>query len=334
MSARHLVSGAAGLIGFELVRQLLAEGGRVVAVDVGRKGGLAELEALERGSQGRLQLLVADLATDGCSVPGPFDCIFHLAAVVGVQYVSDHPYETLAVNLRSTLNLLDSALREGCAAFVFASSSENYAWGVERGWAALPTPEDVAVGIGDIAAPRWSYAASKIAGESAVFAAARLGGFAPIVARIHNVYGPRMGPTHVIPELLERCRRKLDPLTVFGAEQTRSFLYVDDAAMALRLIASAVRGGANSGIFNVGSADEVRIAELAQRILATSGHDASLELRPAPPGSVPRRLPDVRRLAQLGFRPTVTLEAGLRACWSAGPTLADTRAQERKKPPG
>ena len=315
MSSRHLVCGAAGLIGFELVRQLLAEGDSVVAVDIGLKGGLADLEALQRSSNARLQFIVADLAA-GAELPGgPFDCIFHLAAIVGVQYVSDHPYETLSVNLRSTLNVIDLALREGCAALVFASSSENYAWGIERGWATLPTPEDVPVGINDIAAPRWSYAASKIAGESAVFAAAPLGNFAPIVARIHNVYGPRMGPTHVIPQLLERCRRKADPLTVYGAEQTRSFLYVEDAAAALRLVSSAARGSKRGGVFNVGSADEVRIADLARLVLETSGHHATIEPRPAPPGSVARRVPDVSRLSQLGFRPSVSLAAGLRACW-------------------
>ena len=315
MTARHLVSGAAGLIGFELVRQLLGQGDRVVAIDIGLKGGVAQLEALERGSGGRLQRIVADLSKDANLPRGNFDCIFHLAAIVGVQYVSEHPYETLAVNLRSTLNVLDLALREGCGVFVFASSSENYAWGIERGWAPLPTPEDVAVGISDVAAPRWSYAASKIAGESALFAAARLGNFAPLVARIHNVYGPRMGPTHVIPELMQRCRRRADPLTVFGAEQTRSFLYVEDAARALRLIANSAQQDKRGGIFNVGSADEVRIADLARMILDVSGHHATIEPRPAPPGSVSRRMPDVGRLAQLGFRPSVPLAEGLLACW-------------------
>jgi UDP-glucose 4-epimerase/UDP-glucuronate decarboxylase len=124
-----------------------------------------------------------------------------------------------------------------------------------------------------------------------------------------------MGPTHVIPELLERCRRKADPLTVFGADQSRSFLYVEDAAVALRLVAKTARSDSRGGIFNIGSADEVRIADLARLVLETSGHRASIEPRPAPPGSVSRRVPDVSRLARLGFRPAVPLEAGVRACW-------------------
>jgi UDP-glucose 4-epimerase/UDP-glucuronate decarboxylase len=316
MSARHLVTGAAGLLGFELTRQLIDAGDEVVAVDIGKKGGLGDLEALARESRQRLRLVNVDLATPANPPGGRYDTIFHLAAIVGVQYVTDHPYETMAVNMRSTLNVLDFAQREGCGAFVFASSSENYAWGVEAGLVPLPTPENVTLGVDDVALPRWSYAASKIAGESAVFGAARLADFAPVIARVHNVYGPRMGPTHVIPELIERCRRRVDPFPVYGPEQTRSFLYVEDAARALRLLPNAAKS-VGGGIYNVGSGDEKQIAEIVRIVLETSGHTPRIENRPAPRGSVARRVPDVTKLAQLGFKPTTSLAQGVRACWTA-----------------
>lgn len=317
MSARHLVTGAAGLLGFELTRQLLRAGDEVVAVDIGKKGGLGDLEQLARDSSGRLQFVNVDLAASA-ELPkllgGRYDTIFHLAAIVGVQYVTDHPYETMTVNMRSTLNVLDFAQREGCGAFVFASSSENYAWGVEAGVVPLPTPESVTLGVDDIALPRWSYAASKIAGESAVFGAARLGGFAPVIARVHNVYGPRMGPTHVIPELLERCRRRVDPFPIYGAEQTRSFLYVEDAGRALALLPGAAKA-AGGGIYNVGSGDEKTIADVVRIVFDTTGHHPELDERPAPRGSVARRVPDVAKLEKLGFRPATSLADGIRACW-------------------
>src|SRR6185436_16277244 len=110
----------------------------------------------------------------------------HFAAIVGVQYVTDHPYATMAVNMRTTLNVLDHAIASRCRTLFFASSSENYAAGVDHGYVAVPTTESAILSIDDIALPRWSYAASKIAGESAVFGAARLGGFTPIVVRFHN----------------------------------------------------------------------------------------------------------------------------------------------------
>jgi len=311
MSQRCLVTGAAGLIGFEVARQLALEGHAVVAVDNGSKGGLADLERLAQEQARRVELVQADLAGAFELPGGRYDTIFHLAAIVGVRYVSEHPYETLAVNARSTLNVLDFALREGCGAFVFASSSENYAWGVERGLVPLPTPEDVVLGVDDVALPRWSYAASKIAGESAVFSAARLGGFEPVIARVHNVYGPRMGPTHVIPELLDRCRRRVDPFPVYGPEQTRSFLHVEDAARAFRLIAAA-----ESGITNVGSSAEIKIDELVRIVLDVTGHRPRIEPKPAPAGSVARRVPDTQKLARLGFTPEIPLERGVRGCWA------------------
>lgn len=319
MGARHLVTGAAGLIGFELTRQLLEQGDEVVAVDVGLKGGLDDLAELQTKHPKALRVVRGDLARDAKTLEaarGRFDGIFHLAAIVGVRYVMEHPYETLDVNLRTTLNVLELARQEGCGAVVFGSSSENYASGADAGTVPIPTPEDVTLSIADIALPRWSYAASKIAGESAVFAAAREGKFAPAVVRFHNVYGPRMGPTHVIPEFLQRCKQRADPFPVYGEEQTRSFLYVDDAAAALRLVlAAAAKDG--GGITNIGSGEEMRIGDLARIVFEVTEHVPTIDRRPAPPGSVGRRVPDVRKIAKLGFRPRVGLEAGLRECWKA-----------------
>jgi len=319
MGARHLVTGAAGLIGFEVARQLLSRGDEVVAVDVGLKGGLEDLAELQASRPRTLKVLRGDLARDSRvldQIHGRFDGVFHLAAIVGVRYVMEHPYETLDVNLRSTLNVIDLALREGCRAFVFGSSSENYASGADAGTVPIPTPEDVALSIADIALPRWSYAASKIAGESAVFAAASEGGFVPAVVRFHNVYGPRMGPTHVIPEFLERCRQRADPFPVYGIEQTRSFLHVDDAAAALGFVLdSALRG--SGGIIHVGSSEETRIGDLAKLVFEVTGHRPRLDSRPAPPGSVARRVPDVGKLRALGFRPRIDLREGVRGCWEA-----------------
>jgi UDP-glucose 4-epimerase/UDP-glucuronate decarboxylase len=316
---RHLVTGAAGLIGFDIARRLLEREDEVVAVDVGLKGGISDLEGLHKAHPRALRILRGDLARDPRALEeaqGRFDGVFHLAAIVGVRYVTEHPYETLDVNLRSTLAVLDHAMRVGCGAFVFGSSSENYASGADAGTVQIPTPESVPLSIGDISLPRWSYAASKIAGESAVFAAARRSGFAPAVVRFHNVYGPRMGPTHVIPEFLQRCKQRADPFTVYGEDQTRSFLYAEDAAAALGLVLDAALRG-DGGITNVGSDEQTRIGDLARLVFEVTSHRPKIDSRPAPPGSVARRVPDIRRLSALGFERRVELQSGLRACWAA-----------------
>ena len=316
--SRHLVTGAAGVIGFDLAQRLLRAGHEVVAVDMGLKGGLEDLDRLDVEHPGQVTVLHTDLARSTEGIEGRFDGIFHFAAIVGVRYVTDHPYETMVVNMRSALNVLDHAIEHGCGTFVFASSSENYASGVDAGQVPVPTPEDVTLSIGDIALPRWSYAASKMAGESAVFGAAPLacdGGFTPVVVRFHNVYGPRMGPTHVIPEMMKRCREGVSPFPIFGSEQTRSFLFVDDTAQALELVLGAGLAG-QGGLYNIGSSRETRIGDLARAIFKVSGHAAPLDEQPAPPGSVRRRVPDVSKLEALGFAPSTSLEDGLAICWA------------------
>jgi UDP-glucose 4-epimerase/UDP-glucuronate decarboxylase len=318
--ARHLVTGAAGVIGFELARQLLAAGDQVVAVDVFKKGGRADLDELARKYAGALEIAELDLAQGIAGDIGlpkeRFDTIFHFAAIVGVRYVMDHPYETVSVNMRSTLNVLDHAIAHGCDSFFFASSSENYASGADAGQVDVPTPENVTLSIGDIELPRWSYAASKMCGESAVFGAAPLGQFTPIVVRFHNVYGPRMGPTHVIPEMLARCKAKTDPFPIFGADQTRSFLYIEDAGRALMHLLSAARAK-KGGLYNVGAPLETKIGDLARIVFEVTGHKPKLDLKPAPIGSVQRRVPNIAKIAMLGFEPRVSLLDGVRTCWES-----------------
>jgi len=294
------------MIGHEVARQLLDAGHEVIGVDQFRKGGRDDLDS-------RLTLIEADLAEPGweAQVPGPFDAVIHLAAIVGVAYVEAHPWETARVNLLSTIRVLDHALAVGCRAFAFASSSENYACGVTRGWVDLPTSEEVPLVIDDIALPRWSYAASKIAGESLVHGAARKGGFTPLILRFHNVFGPRIGPTHVIPALLERCANREDPFKVYGCDQTRSFLYIEDAGCAVRTVVE--RG--DGGTWNIGSSNEVLISDLVDRAFAVTDFHPEVAPLSAPAGSVARRLPDVQKLAGLGFSPQVGLDEGLRRCW-------------------
>jgi UDP-glucose 4-epimerase/UDP-glucuronate decarboxylase len=233
-----------------------------------------------------------------------------LAAVVGVRNVETDPARVVRVNTLALLHLLDWLPGRGEVLF-FASTSEAYAGGVAAGHVPVPTPEAVPVGVPDVAAPRFAYAASKILGEAAVLHTARARGLRAVIGRFHNVYGPRMGADHVIPELSLRALRREDPFRVFGPEQRRAFCHVADAVEAMtRLMATEAAWGQ---VVNIGNdSEETPIGELAALILRVAGFAPTVQARPAPPGSVARRCPDLGRLRALtGFAPKVALEAGV-----------------------
>jgi len=162
-----------------------------------------------------------------------------------VRNVEADPARVVRVNTLAAMHLLDW-VAPGERVF-FASTSEVYAGGVEAGIVAVPTGEDIPVMISDITAPRFAYAVSKLLGEAAFLHTARAKGFDAVVGRFHNVYGPRMGADHVIPEMSLRAGGE-DPFRVPGADQFRAFCHVDDAVEAMvRLMAALLhRSGAPS----------------------------------------------------------------------------------------
>jgi UDP-glucose 4-epimerase/UDP-glucuronate decarboxylase len=306
-----LILGGAGFVGYHLAERLSADGCRVTLVDDLSRGRLdPELQAL--CSRPRVALHRDDLTRPGAldGLPREWDQVYMLAAVVGVRNVETDPARVVRVNTLALLNVLDWLPGRGEVLF-FASTSETYAGGVSAGTIPVPTPEDVPLSVPDIAAPRFAYAASKILGEAAVLHTARARGLRAVIGRFHNVYGPRMGADHVIPELSLRALRREDPFRVYGGEQRRAFCHVGDTVEALmRLTATEAAWGQ---VVNIGNdAEETRVGDLARLVLRLARFEPAIDARPAPAGSVARRCPDIGRLRALtGFAPKVALEAGV-----------------------
>ncbi|HEX8631529.1 MAG TPA: NAD-dependent epimerase/dehydratase family protein [Catenuloplanes sp.] len=308
---RVLLLGGAGFIGLHLCRRLVADGHSATIVDDFSRGrddrDLAALRA-----HPAVTVLSGDL-TDPATwarLPSGWDQIYLLAAVVGVRNVESDPARVVRVNTLAALHLLDW-VAPGETVF-FASTSEVYAGGVDRGIVAVPTAEDVPVMIADVTAPRFAYGISKLLGEAAFLHGARAKNFTTVVGRFHNVYGPRMGADHVIPELSLRAMAGGDPFRVFGVDQHRAFCHVDDAVEAmLRLMATPAAAGQ---IVHIGDdTAETNIGDLAKLILRIAGVSPTLDVVPAPAGSVARRCPDLTRLRTLtGYAPAVGLEEGVR----------------------
>lgn len=302
-----LLLGGAGFIGLHLARRLLADGHQVTVVDDFSRGRHdPELDALD------VRVISADLTDPASFAALPADCdhVYLLAAVVGVRNVERDPSRVVRINTLVVLNTLEWITAP--QRLFFASTSEAYAGGVATGVVPVPTPETVPLVVEDVTAPRFAYGISKMLGEAAVIHAGRAKNVPVVVGRFHNVYGPRMGADHVIPELSLRALRGEDPFVVYGTDQFRAFCHVDDAVEAVvRLMATDAAAGR---IVHIGDdTAETNIGELAELVLKIAGHAPEVRTEPAPPGSVARRCPDLTLLRALtGYSPGVSLDEGVR----------------------
>ncbi len=312
MQCKVLITGGAGFIGAHLAAHLLAAGHQVHLLDNFSRGRddpfLARLSAHPQARLWRLDLLAPDGAR---ALPQDYSQIFHFAALLGVHNVLQRPYATLSHNVLLLLNALELARRQTrLQRFVFASTSEVYAGALEWLEMPLPTPEDTALALPHLAQPRSSYMLSKLYGEALVQHA----GLPFTIVRPHNVYGPRMGMAHVVPQLLQKAHRAPQggSLEVFSVDHRRTFCYIDDAVQMLHLAATLPQCQAQ--VLNLGNQrPEVRMDELAGLILATLGKPLALVPQPATAGSPARRCPDMTRMRALtGYQGRVELADGLR----------------------
>jgi UDP-glucose 4-epimerase len=290
--ARVLITGGAGFIGLHLAQAFAARGDSVDLLDnFGR--GVRDAALQKALGNPQVRLIERDLLAQGSvhDLPDDFDFIFHFAAIIGVVHVLQRPFDVLIHNAQLLANAVELARRQRkLRRFVFASTSEVYAGTLSAFGMKIPTPESTPLTISDVAQPRTSYMLSKIHGEAMCWHS----GLPFTIVRPHNVYGPRMGMSHVVPELLKRAHqaRDGDKLQVFSAGHRRTFCYIDDAVdLLLRIVDSEACRNVS---VNLGSTDqEVTMAEVAQVVADVVGRKLVLEPLPDTPGSPARRAPDM-----------------------------------------
>ncbi|MDW5329536.1 NAD-dependent epimerase/dehydratase family protein [Plantactinospora sp. KLBMP9567] len=321
---RVLVTGGAGFVGLHLARRLLARGAEVVLLDDFSRG-RADREF--RALRDHVEVLSHDLRQpipDGL-VRGPVDHVYHLAAVVGVRRTLADPRTTLWTNLLAVLNLLDWARRARPWALFLSSTSEVADGAVRAGLSGLPVAEEVPFSLTEPRSPRVAYALSKFVAETLFLQEAA--GVRVRVARFFNVYGPRMGAAHVIPQFINRALAGADPFEVFGPAQTRAFCHVDDAVAAS--VALMDLETAAPVVVNVGNdLEEIAALDLARRVFTVAGIDPRVAVLDPPTGSPQRRVPDVTALRRLtGYHPQVDLDTGLKTTfeWYAARHAEDQR---------
>ncbi len=307
-----LITGGAGFIGQRLASVLAAEGNEVHLIDNFSRGQRDEaLQSLTSADNVRfddLDLLVPN-ALD--CLPDDYEYVAHFAAILGVQNVLDRPYQTLRDNVLMQDAVVRLARRQKrLQRFLFTSTSEVYAGSLLYLDIPVPTPEDVPIALPALSEPRSSYLLSKLYGEAMLYHS----GLPFTIVRPHNVYGPRMGMAHVIPQLLEKAH-KAQPHTaieVFSVEHRRSFCFVDDAVEMLKRVLFSP--AALNQVVNLGSeAPEVTVARVAEIVIATVGKPLGIDPQLPTPGSPKRRAPKMTRMTETtGYKANVSLEDGIR----------------------
>jgi UDP-glucose 4-epimerase len=300
--ATTIVTGGAGFIGSELVRQLAARGARVAVIDNlvnGKRENLAGLPG------DRVTLLEQDVrnASAYATLLREADVVYHLACL-GVRHSVHSPIENHEVNATATLRLLEASRAAGAPTFVYVSSSEVY--GTAR-W--VPMNEDHPT------FPSTVYGGAKLAGEAYTRAFHRTYGYPTVVVRPFNTYGPRShhegDSGEVIPKFLLRCLAG-KPMVIFGdGTQTRDFTYVSDSARGI--ILAGTHPAAVGRTINLGSGVEVTINDLARAVAQVAGRSkAEIVHDESRPGDVLRLCADMSQARTLvGYEVEVPLAEGL-----------------------
>jgi UDP-glucose 4-epimerase len=303
MSELCLVTGGAGFIGSHLVEGLTAAGRRVRVFDnfcTGLRDNLAGIQPPPEVVQGDVvDLAAVEAATKGVNV------VYHLAALASVQQSVENPANTHHTCATGTLNVLDTARRQGVRRVVYAASSSAY--GIPAG--------DVQTEL-DAVQPLSPYAAAKLAGELYLQAFAATYGLETVRLRFFNIYGPRQradSPYSGVIALFAAALSTGKTPTIFGdGLQSRDFTYVTDVVQALQKAASVP--GISGRVYNIGTGKSVNLLELLTELNRLMGTKVAAQHAPPRAGDVRHSRADITRARQeLGYEPRVAFADGLAA---------------------
>jgi UDP-glucose 4-epimerase len=309
---RALITGGAGFIGSHLAEALLAQAHTVTAVDNLSTGRYANIEPLV--GQPFFQFVYETITNETVMDRLVSECevIFHLAAAVGVELIVKDPVRTIETNLDGTDMMLRLARRYR-KKILIASTSEVYGKSTE-----LPFREEADRVMGPTTKHRWSYAESKAIDEFLGLAYQKQFGLPVVICRFFNTVGPRQTGTYgmVIPRFVKWALAG-EPIQVYGSgDQTRCFCNVKDTVRAV--LALAAEPKAVGEIFNVGSQEEITVADLARRVLARTGSRSPLVFVPYDEAyekgfeDMSRRVPCLDKIkAAIGWQSTIPLDQTL-----------------------
>lgn len=274
---RYLITGGAGFIGGHLAELLLKNKDckKVVIIDNLSTGTLDNLKNIAQDS--RLEVVIEDLTNSSLELDklvNDVDCIYHLAAAVGVELVVRDPGHTIRTNVHGTENILQSAVKFN-KRIIVASTSEVYG---KSDHAYFSESDDLL--IGNPIHSRWSYACSKLLDEFYTLAYCKSDNLPGTVVRFFNTVGPRQTGKYgmVIPRFVQSALENKDILVYGDGTQSRCFCHVFDTIRALAALADNKESWGE--IYNIGSQRQISIFELAELIINELGSKSKIRMIP------------------------------------------------------
>ncbi|HID12053.1 MAG TPA: SDR family oxidoreductase [Candidatus Latescibacteria bacterium] len=298
---RILITGGAGFIGSHLCERFLERGHEVICVDnfiTSSPDNIAHLFGREK-----FRLIKLDV-TEFIYIDGPLDFVLHFASPASPADYLRWPIQTLKVGALGTHKALGLAKVKG-AKFLLASTSEVYGDPQVH-----PQPETYWGHVNPIG-PRGVYDEAKRFAEAMTMAYHRYHGLDTRIARIFNVFGPRMRKDdgRAVPTFIAQALRG-ENITVFGdGSQTRSFGYISDLVEGIELLMASDYHEP----VNLGNPEEMTVLDMARKIVQFTGSSSRIVFKPLPQDDPKVRRPDITRAREvLGWEPKVSIDEGLR----------------------
>ncbi len=311
---RYLITGGAGFIGSHLAEALLGRGDQVTVIDDLSTGSIRNIQHLK--GQPRFGYVIGSVenAPLTAELVDAADQVFHLAAAVGVKLVVESPVRTIETNVKTTEVVLAAACKKRKKVFV-ASTSEVYGKSTD-----VPFREDGDLVLGPTSRGRWSYACSKAIDEFLAIAYWRERHCPTLIGRCFNTVGPRQTGHYgmVVPRFVKQALHD-EALTVYGdGQQTRCFTHVSDAVRAMMALMDADHTVGE--VYNVGSEQEICIADLAERVRVLTDSESEIAFTPYEQvygenfEDMPRRVPSLEKIRKaVGYEPRVDLDETLQS---------------------